>query len=217
MLSAATAHAQVIYVSNYADGNHGTVGAYDATSGSSVSTFTSPAGINVPFGLAVSGNNLYIATEGTDYNGVGIYNATNGGAINASLTNDLISPVGVAIAGNNLYVADRDAPSVNEYDATNGGAAANSISFPFGLSNSPEGVAVANNILYVGDDQANTVTAYDATTLSQLSSFVSPGVSSPSASPSPAATFTSPTPPTAPSASTVQTPAPPSFPPSSPA
>jgi DNA-binding beta-propeller fold protein YncE len=69
--------------------------------------------------LAISGNRLYVADflAGT----VGVYDATTGQTINASLIS-VNSPSGLAILGNTLYVSDYVDKAVNAYDANTGTA-----------------------------------------------------------------------------------------------
>ena len=75
LIAAAPAPAQFLLISNY--GNN-TVGKYDAVTGAAINaTFiNNQQGLNGPVGLAVDGNNLYVANELIDT--VSQYNATTG-------------------------------------------------------------------------------------------------------------------------------------------
>src|SRR5271166_6737806 len=102
-----------IYVSNGFD----RVGKYDATTGAAINA-NFITGLSQPTGLALSGNNLFVA----DYsnNSVGKYDATTGATINADFITGLQSPLALASSGNILFVAyDR---TVGKYDATTGAA-----------------------------------------------------------------------------------------------
>jgi WD40 repeat protein len=74
--------------------NSGTVGLYNASTGAAInSSFIT--GLNSPLGLAISGNNLFVANFGNGT--VGEYNATTGAAINPSFITGLSSPVSIAV------------------------------------------------------------------------------------------------------------------------
>src|SRR5271165_519116 len=106
-----SAHAQ-LYVSE----NSSTVGEYNATTGAAISSFTPITGLSIPEGIAVSGNNLFVAQE--DNITVGEYNATTGAAINASFITGVSIPAGLALSGNNLFVANLDGSTVGEYNVS---------------------------------------------------------------------------------------------------
>jgi hypothetical protein len=88
------------------------------------------------WGVAVLGNNLFVANDGNYAAGQGSiaeYNATTGALINASFIAGLSGPEGITISGNNLYVVNNaayDGPyhqlsnvgSIGEYNATTGAA-----------------------------------------------------------------------------------------------
>ena len=136
-----SARAQVLYVSlNGAN----IVGEYDATSGAAINA-NLITGLNLPRGLALSGNNLLVSNVGGTT--VGEYNATTGAVINATLIAPS-EPHGLALSGNNLFVLGStpfvgDA-MVGEYDATTG-ATINATLIP-GLAQGafPNGLAVAS-------------------------------------------------------------------------
>ncbi|HEV2319176.1 MAG TPA: hypothetical protein VGV18_05465, partial [Verrucomicrobiae bacterium] len=89
----------LIYVAN--DAGLNTIGEY-TDSGSTVNA-SLITGLLSPYGIAISGNDLFVA----NYLGytVGEY-TTSGSTINASLIGGLGSPYNVAISGNDLFVAD---------------------------------------------------------------------------------------------------------------
>ena len=78
-------------------------GEYNATTGATINA-NFITGLELSSGLALSGNNLFVANyaRGT----VGEYNATTGAAINANLIAGLSNLVGLALSGNNLFVAN---------------------------------------------------------------------------------------------------------------
>jgi len=186
--------AQTLYVSSLA--YPASVGEYDATTGAVINaSFISGLQDFEPYGLALSGNNLYVANN---YGGtVGAYNATTGEAIAGFSLGGLNSPYGLAVSGNNLYVSSANNNTVGEYDATTG--AVINASFIIGLSqpngtpvagtlSEPLGLAISTdgNDLYVvneygapaGVDQgeygAGTVSEYDATTGKAVPGFTDP-------------------------------------------
>jgi PEP-CTERM motif len=78
------------------------VGEYNATTGAVInaSLVTLPSA-NLD-DIAISGNNLFISSNGTD--SVGVYNATTGATINSGLITGLGNPAAIAIYGNDLFV-----------------------------------------------------------------------------------------------------------------
>src|SRR5208283_1975807 len=82
-----------------ANGTTNTVSEY-TTAGSAVN-ISFITGLSVPFGLAVNGNNLFVANYGNGEDGTGTvseYNATTGALINASFITGLSGPYGIALA-----------------------------------------------------------------------------------------------------------------------
>src|SRR5207245_536429 len=93
-----------IFVANT---NNGTVGTYDLDGTPLNASLIT--GLAFPYGLALSGNNLYVSTDGDGSAGagaVGVYDATTGAAINSSLITGLQHPYLVTLSGNNLYVVN---------------------------------------------------------------------------------------------------------------
>lgn len=101
-----------IVVSYDAKGN-GVVGKYNLDGSTVNSSLISVAGNETCTGLAVSGNDIFVANylQGT----VGEY-TTDGAVVNASLISGLIAPNGVRIIGNNLFVCSYG--TVGEYTLT---------------------------------------------------------------------------------------------------
>jgi hypothetical protein len=111
----------------------GTVGEYNATTGAAINASLIPydnsgsqfdpfTGLpSYPVGLAVSGNDLFVANWGqTNGTTVSEYNATTGAGINASFITGLHGPSGLALSGNNLFVVNNVGGTVGEYNATTG-------------------------------------------------------------------------------------------------
>src|SRR6202011_4248144 len=98
-LLAGQAHGQIIYETSQG----GTIGEYDATTGAAINP-SLVSGLNSPFGIAVSGANLYVANNGSGT--VGEYNATTGAVVNASLVSGLGNVLGTVVSGENLFVSN---------------------------------------------------------------------------------------------------------------
>lgn len=143
-----------LFVANYAAG---TVGAYNALTGATINASLVQQGN--AFGLAASGNNLYVATQ----NGaVAEYNATTG-ARNTAFTPFTPNSVrGLTLSGNTLYVVNVNSNTVGTYNATTG-AVINAAFISSGL-NGPRNAAVVNGNLFVTNTPAGTVSEYNATT-----------------------------------------------------
>jgi len=166
-LLAGQAHGQ-IYVANP---NDGTVGKYHLDGTPVNASFIS--GLASPFGLALSGSNLYVATQGNGT--IGVYDATSGAAINANFIRVQNAPppniTAIALSGNNLYVVescgipcDAGNGSIGVYNATTG--AAINPSLVTGLFY-PQGIAISGNNLYVPSQENlafGYINEYDATT-----------------------------------------------------
>ena len=137
------------------------IGAYDLATGVAVPGFTPIAGV-AAYGLAVTGNTLYVAVENGSV--IRTYNATTGALINDALVTGAANsfPASLAIAGNVLYVTFNDSGKVNAYDASTGATLAGFVPISVAI---PFGVAVLGNTLYVSDNAAGgNVGAYNATT-----------------------------------------------------
>jgi hypothetical protein len=136
---------------NYAGSGAGTIAEY-TTSGALVNP-SLVSGLNYPYKLAVSGNNLFEA----DYES-GVVNefTTSGATVASPLINSGTGTSAVAISGNKLFVANFGAGTVSEY--TTSGALVNA-SFLTGLPG-PESLAVYGNDLFVGTFYNGTVGEY---------------------------------------------------------
>jgi hypothetical protein len=96
----------------------GTIGEY-GLGGQTVNA--SPiCGLDGPYGMAISGNELFVANYLA--NPVGEY-TTSGATVNPSLITGLVLPDAVAISGNDLFVASERGSTVGEY--TTSGATVN--------------------------------------------------------------------------------------------
>ena len=92
-----------------------------------------------PWGIAVSGSNLFITNyyQGT----IGEYD-TSGAVVNASLVSGLNGPSAIAVSGSNLFVTNARSGTIGEY--TTSGAVVNA-SLVSGLSY-PAGIAVTQDV-----------------------------------------------------------------------
>jgi len=188
-----TSGQQDLYVTQLADlVSDGIVSEYPSSGASAINAQNFPiTGLRGPAGLAISGNNLYVANQanlptgddpkGTIKGTVGLYNANSGKAINAQFITGLSKPTGLAVAGNTLYVSSFiPNGTVSAYTANTGAPAPGFTTIP-GLSQQT-GLAVAGGILYVasfgtnimkggviGTYNANSGEAINPTLITQLS------------------------------------------------
>jgi len=124
----------------------------------------------------VSGSNLYIAkANGT----VGVYNATSGAVINASLVSGLGSIWGITVSGSNLYVADSSHNLIAEYNATSGAAYNGGNGTLITGLYDPYGVAVSGSDLFVANFGTGTIGEYDATTGATINASLVSGLEEP--------------------------------------
>src|SRR5271165_395407 len=172
-----SARAQVLFVG---DQGNNIVGEYDATSGAAINAnFITP--LDRPVGLALSGNNLFVADNGSTGGlqaTVGEYNATTGAAINANFITGL-NGYGLALSGNNLFVSVSFGffgTTVGEYNAATG--AAINANFITGLG-APTGLALSGNNLFVANYASGTVGEYNATTGAAINANFIMGLSEP--------------------------------------
>jgi ligand-binding sensor domain-containing protein len=121
------------------------------------------------FAVAVSGNNLYVGSN----NGIGVYDAITGAAINSTLLTGGEKRGPTAVSGSSIYVAETGGHTVGKYDATTGAVIDGSL---VDVRTNPEGptnwgifaVAVSGNNLYVGSN--NGIGVYDAITGAAINS-----------------------------------------------
>ena len=97
--------------------------------------------MNSPTGIAVSGNDLFIASFSSQEHSyvIGEY-TTSGSTVNASLITGFDASQGIAISGNNLFVSNTGDGTVGEY--TTSGATVNTslisgLGTPYGIVISP--------------------------------------------------------------------------------
>ena len=107
---------------------------------------------------------------------IGVYNATNGTAVNASLVSGLAGPDGIAISGSNIYVANHYAGTIGVYNATSGTAA--NASLVSGLS-FPLGIAVSGSNIYVTKYLSGTIGVYNAQSGTAVNASLVSGLASP--------------------------------------
>ena len=129
------------------------VGTYDATTGAVINA-SLLSGFSSPYGIAVSGSNVYVtdASNGT----VGEY-TTSGTTINANLVTGLGSPQGIVVSGGDLFVVDEGNSVVGEYDATTGAVVNANLLTGF---TDPYGIAVSGSDLFVTDEGNGTIGEY---------------------------------------------------------
>ena len=124
--------------------------------------------VNQPFGMAISGDTMYVANMGADT--IGTYNVSTGAAINTSFISGvgMNQPADILLSGDLLYVAsiggsgpqDANQGSIYEFNALTG-AMIGTGPLATGLDYS-EYMALSGNNLYVST--WNSVTEIDATT-----------------------------------------------------
>jgi sugar lactone lactonase YvrE len=145
------------------------VNALNATTGAPLAGFNTITGLGNPAGLALSGNNLYVAQQST--NTISVYNATTGASIAPNfITTGLNQENGLAISGNTLYVANTQAFEVSEFNLTTGVLIGN-----ISTGGNPAALAISGNALYVTligfPNQTNQLEAIDLTTGLPLAGF----------------------------------------------
>jgi autotransporter-associated beta strand protein len=106
---------------------------------------------------------------------IGVYNATNGTAVNASLVSGLAGSDGIAISGSNIYVANHYAGTIGAY--TTSGTAVNA-SLVSGLS-FPLGIAVSGSNIYVTKYLGGTIGVYNAQSGTTVNASLVSGLASP--------------------------------------
>jgi hypothetical protein len=117
-----------LYVSIISGLSNSTIGIYNATTGAAINA-TLVSGLVHPFGLALMGSDLFasvgpasIPSPGNLTKAIGVYNASTGAAINATLVDGLSNPDDLAVSGADIYVAVAGNGTVGEYNATTGAA-----------------------------------------------------------------------------------------------
>ena len=102
------------------------------------STPVSSCGLNNPWGLALSGNNLFVAKRNDST--IGEYNALTGALINPNFA-AVSGPIGIAVSGNNLYAVSGGYNQVYDFNATTGAPITSEFTSPSGL-NGAQSIAV---------------------------------------------------------------------------
>jgi hypothetical protein len=126
------------------------------------------------FGLAVSGNNLYVAQPGS----ISVYDATTGSPGNPDLVTTTGETQSMVISGNVLYVGAFNSESGADLEAYNAttGAPISTFTSPTNLPTAPQGLAVVGNDIYATFD-TNYINVYNATTGALISgSFITTGL-----------------------------------------
>jgi hypothetical protein len=161
-----------IYVVNYAPAGGGSIGEY-SLSGAPVNT-SLVTGLTEPYGLALSGGDLYEANIGGT---IGEYNAATGAVINSAFISGFTAaPFGVAASGGNLFITSGN-NTVGEYNAATG-APINS-AFISGLSQ-PSFLTVSGGDIWVaGYKNGGLVGEYNATTGAAINPTLVSGLGNP--------------------------------------
>jgi hypothetical protein len=119
-----------------------------------------------PWGLAISGNDLFVSSQNSGT--IGEY-TTSGAIVNTSLISGLNNPFEMVISGNDLFVANYGSGTVGEY--TLSGAVVNA-SLISGLDQ-PTGIAILGNDLFVSNTGSGTVGEYTTSGATVNSSLIS--------------------------------------------
>jgi hypothetical protein len=131
-------------------------------------------GLSVPEGIAVSGNDLFVSSDGAGT--IGEYDATTGATINASLIRNINSAGDIIARNGDLFVAHGSNTSiVSEY--TTSGTLVNA-SFITGLDEAGTMQLVGGD-LYVANSFAGKIGEYDATTGAPINASLIAGLPDP--------------------------------------
>ena len=151
-LALGSASAQTIFVTN-SEPPGNSIGSYNGVTGAAINA-SLVTGLSNPYGLALSGENLYVGSLGSGR--IGQYTVL-GTTVNSTLIT-VAGPVALAISGNMLYAASPNTANVAQFNATTG-ALING-SFITGL-NAPRGMTVDGfGNIYVTDIGTGTVGKY---------------------------------------------------------
>jgi hypothetical protein len=131
-----------------------TIGTYNAATGTVINSTFITLPYNGAWGLAVSGNTLYVSNNATGV--ISTYNATTGALVNANIITGLYNPRAIVVTNNKLFVAQFASVSgLSEYDATTGAL----INWNFGGTNfRTPGWSIAalnNNLFLPGADSSS--------------------------------------------------------------
>src|SRR5271157_97016 len=145
----ATARGDNIFETN---NSSGTIGEYTDSGATVNPSLITGLGSFGPFGIAVSGSNLFVTNAGGT---IGEY-TTSGATVNPSLISGFGLPLGIAVSGSNLFVTNYFSGTIGQY--TTSGATVNP-SLISGLS-LPIGIAVSGSNLFVVNSNSNTIGEY---------------------------------------------------------
>ena len=168
LLTSGIASADNVFVSNNGSNSVEEIGA------SNMPTQIIDTGLNSPTGIAIYGNDLFVANNGSslDAGYIEEYNLTTDAAVGMYATG-LVGPRGIAFdSAGNLYVADQGNGTVVEIPT--GGGSLDTLAS--GLT-APNDVVYSNGVLYATEGGANlvvTISEGSATTLVNGSGLSSP-------------------------------------------
>jgi hypothetical protein len=154
------------------DASTGIVSQYNATTGATING-SLITGLNQSGGLAISGGDLYVGTDGN----VAEYDLETGFRVTSfALSTGVAESVeNLAVSGGDLYaVNSANPPSIGGYDATSGAAIAG---FTPATFISPVGLAISGTDLFVSDSSTGTVGEYNAITGAAIDSSLISGLS----------------------------------------
>ncbi len=133
-----------------ANAGNGTIGKY-TTSGATVNA-SLISGLNFPYGIAVSGTDLFVTNNSNGSAGTGTIGkyTTSGATVNASLISGLTDPTAIAVSGGNLFVASRPSSTMGRIGKyTTAGATVNAslvtgLHEPYGIDVLPHPLQLVN-------------------------------------------------------------------------
>ncbi len=113
--------------------------------------------LDQPSGIAVCGDNLFVANYGFDT--VSEF-TTSGALVSASLvpTGPLFGPSGLVVSGNKLFVANYSSDTISEF--TTSGALVSASLVPTGPLFGPSGIAVSGDKLFVANYDSDTISEF---------------------------------------------------------
>ena len=109
--------------------------------------------------ITARGQDIYVANQG-GVTTIGVYNASTGAVVNASLVSGL-NPSGIAVSGSNLFVTNPATGKIGEYNASTGAVV--NAALVSGL-NDPWGIAVSGSNLFVTNYTTGKIGEYNAST-----------------------------------------------------
>jgi WD40 repeat protein len=152
----------------------GSVGKYNATTGAAISQSFITGTDFVPVGLALSGDDLLVASSGSGT--IGKYNVRTGKAIRASFITGLPlgGTLGLGVLGRGLYVGITNESQVAKYVVTTGKHIGSvSVTSAYGIAFLP-GIVLAGSA-----DSSGTIGEYNASTGATINASFITGLSTP--------------------------------------